>query len=216
MNLLTKSVSYYSSPRTEIDSLLPHSVSNILDVGAGCGTALVRIQSLYPSSIITGIDNSKTAIDNGKLDTQSLIIHDLNEGLPSRLPCSSYDLVLCLDVLEHLIQPDKLLNDIRPIISNNGCIIVSLPNLRYWQICYDLVVNGDFIYKNQGIMDYTHVRWFTHRSAIRMFIETGFTVDSFKLHPGRVAGKKALLNLFPFLFVKEMLSWQLLYRLRLR
>lgn len=212
MSLIEKKGTYFSSKRYEIDVLLPASANKILDIGCGNGSTLARIHNIYPDASILGIDINDNAIKNSVLNTEAIISHDLNKGLPD-LPASPYDLILCLDIIEHLYDPARLLSDLKKTVSSSGCIIVSLPNLRYWQICYDLIIKGDFKYEEQGLMDYTHIRWFTYQSAKRLFEDSGFIINSCRFHPGRLSGKYRFLNHLPYKLVKELFSWQLMYKL---
>jgi hypothetical protein len=91
-----------------------------------------------------------------------------------------------------------------------GTLIASIPNLRYRSILTDLVLRGKFSYVDSGILDRTHLRFFTRESAISLFESATLGQVNVLLHPAKIIGKEAILNALTFGCVRDMFSWQLL------
>ncbi|MGZ6496916.1 MAG: class I SAM-dependent methyltransferase [Actinomycetota bacterium] len=85
-----------------------------------------------------------------------------------------YDIVVFADVLEHLVAPDSVLRSGRDWLRPNGQLLISIPNVRHLSIFWELFVRGEWNYRESGILDSTHLRFFTRRSFIRLLSQTGF------------------------------------------
>lgn len=81
------------------------------------------------------------------------------------------------DTLEHLKDPWVILKAIRQVIPKNGCIVICLPNAQHWSLQVKLSV-GDWRYEESGLLDKTHLRWFTRATMLEMFDATGFKFDT--------------------------------------
>jgi 2-polyprenyl-3-methyl-5-hydroxy-6-metoxy-1,4-benzoquinol methylase len=90
------------------------------------------------------------------------------------------DLLLILDVLEHLADPAKALQSIKTVMNNEGIIIASIPNVRNVKVTVPLFFLGKFNYTDSGILDRTHVRFFTKSSVSSLFSQNGFEVLTVK------------------------------------
>ena len=85
-----------------------------------------------------------------------------------------FDVILFADVLEHMPHPGLVLRLARQWLAPNGCVIASIPNVAHWTIRLSLL-RGQFTYKPFGLMDATHLRWFTVQSTRQLFVGAGFT-----------------------------------------
>jgi 2-polyprenyl-3-methyl-5-hydroxy-6-metoxy-1,4-benzoquinol methylase len=99
------------------------------------------------------------------------------DSVRSSIPQGYFDLVVCNDVIEHMQDPKKFLKDIRSKLAPGGKMIASIPNLRNAENIMELVVDGNFKYKDAGILDYTHFHLFTKRSFVEMSTECGWAVE---------------------------------------
>ncbi len=165
---------YYRHARTEVLRHLPAGPLRILEVGCGEGGTLARIRELRPDVWLAGAELMK--LDSPlyeKLDQFEQI--NIEEQLPSITP-GSIDVLLCLDVLEHLREPQQVLVRLATLLRPNALLIASLPNLQYVKISLPLLF-GHFNYTDEGVLDRTHLRFFTRRSAMRMLDEAGFNVQ---------------------------------------
>ncbi len=165
---------YYRHARTEVLRHLPAGPLRILEVGCGEGGTLARIRELRPDVWLAGAELMK--LDSplyAKLDQFEQI--NIEEQLPSITP-GSIDVLLCLDVLEHLREPQQVLVRLATLLRPNALLIASLPNLQYVKVSLPLLF-GHFNYTDEGVLDRTHLRFFTRRSALRMLDEAGFNVQ---------------------------------------
>ena len=110
-----------------------------------------------------------------------------------RWPGNAYDLVVLADVIEHLAAPDRLLERTRGWLSREGSLLISVPNVRHLSVLWSLAVRGDWRYEEEGILDDTHLRFYTSRSVRRLLQGTGYdcvAVDRFGLNPwGRTVSR---------------------------
>lgn len=147
------------------------SPCRVLDVGCSDGALGERIRAL--GHVVVGIDLERHELVEGRLD--NFIQADLDQGLPKDIP-GLFDVVLCADVVEHVRQPDVLLSELRAVVAHGGSVLVSIPNFGHW---YPRVrtMFGLFDYDRRGILDRTHVRFFTHRSFKRLAQNAGYSVQ---------------------------------------
>jgi SAM-dependent methyltransferase len=144
----------------------------ILDVGCGSG-ANASILGLN-GHILDGITLSKTEAAIAKKFMRHIYVKNLEEGLPI-LNCQ-YDYIICSHVLEHIANPQKLFNDLQMLMTDKTKLIIAVPNLMHYNSRFKLLI-GDFNYEESGIWDYTHVRWYTFKSAQVDLIKRGFLVE---------------------------------------
>ena len=97
----------------------------------------------------------------------------------------SFDYIIMGDVLEHLIDPMSTLKKLKPYLKKEGSFLLTVPNIRYWKTLIDLVLKDEWEYKDWGILDFTHLRFFTKKSLFRLF----FKMDFNHLSVSRVIGK---------------------------
>jgi 2-polyprenyl-3-methyl-5-hydroxy-6-metoxy-1,4-benzoquinol methylase len=92
------------------------------------------------------------------------------------LPEAGFDAVFMLDVLEHMPDPEAALREARPLLSGEGVLVASIPNVRHYDVWWPLVRHGTWTYTDTGLMDRTHLRWFTRSSIADLFDATGWDV----------------------------------------
>lgn len=91
-----------------------------------------------------------------------------------------FDCVVFNDVLEHLVDPWEALGASINLLSPSGCIVSSIPNVRYYKVLKQLLFKKDWRYVEAGILDRTHLRFFTEKSILRLFHTCGYRVDVIK------------------------------------
>lgn len=142
--------------------------SRILDLGCSDGSIALRLRALGHE--VVGVDIEEHAGVHEKVD--SFHRANLDEGLPSGLQ-GSFEAVLCADVIEHVRDPESLLIEIKSVLTPTGSVIVSIPNFGHWYPRIKTTL-GMFDYDSRGILDATHMRFFTKRSFERMVRRSGF------------------------------------------
>ena len=160
-----------SSHGVLLSQLSKKSPCNVLDVGCSDGALGERVRA--QGHVVVGIDLERHDLVEDRLN--KFIQADLDQGVPKNLP-GLFDVVLCADVVEHVRQPDVLLNELRAVVAPGGSVLVSIPNFGHW---YPRVrtMFGLFDYDRRGILDRTHVRFFTHRSFKRLAQTAGYSVQ---------------------------------------
>ena len=93
------------------------------------------------------------------------------------LSSKRFDLIVCNDVIEHLPDADAFVQSVRTKLVPGGHIMASIPNMRHWEVLWQLLVRRDWKYGREGILDRTHLRFFTERSIRRLFEDAGFVVE---------------------------------------
>lgn len=163
---------YEFSSHTLVSNLIRGVGQRILDVG--CGSGLVEALSDTRSNTFIGLDQARP--QDTTCFTQ-FIETDLDRGLPLKaLQGQHFDYVLLLDIVEHLVNPTQLLQDVHALADAETRVIISVPNIANFYIRLNLLF-GRFEYADRGILDKTHLRFFTKASLRRWVLENNFTVE---------------------------------------
>lgn len=165
---------YFNNIRPEIIEYVPKSTKVLLDVGCGEGFFLKEIKKSIGAEtwgIELAEDISRKAINNA-----DKIITGNVESKLAELPKNYFDCVCFCDVLEHLNDPEEVLIRAKENLTDNGVILVSVPNVRFISVIFNLIVKKDWRYERYGVMDSTHLRFFTKKSMIRTLTICGYTV----------------------------------------
>lgn len=161
---------------------VPPETKTSLEFGCGSGgfSALVK-SKLGAETWAVEIDGEAARQAAQKLD--KLINRDAAESLED-MPDGYFDCIILFDVLEHLLDPAYLLGGLKTKLTARGVIIASIPNVRYYRTFADLVIHGNWDYKDHGILDKTHLRFFTKKSIVKMFNLLGFRIQLLEgIHP---------------------------------
>ncbi len=146
--------------------------SALVDVGCGSGSFLSFVKNLK-GCVVTGVESDPYRA--GQAQQQGLsIIHGSVDDMP-RDQLGAYDIVTLLDVIEHIANPGRFLDSCRQLLRPNGLMIISVPNVAHWTVRLRLL-RGFFEYAPVGIMDATHLRWFTEHT-LRRFLERSGVVQ---------------------------------------
>jgi len=163
----------YENVNREIAALYGRE-RKVLDIGCGSGALGAWIKDRNPQSIVHGIDISPEACIRAFERIDRVWCLDLDrDPLPD---CTDrYDLIILGDLLEHLKRPDLLLNNLHECLNSDGTIILSVPNIANYSIRSRLLM-GDFRYTETGILDRTHLRFFTLQTITDLTLNSGFTI----------------------------------------
>jgi len=200
---------YYYYVRKEILPLLPLESNVVMEVGCGAGETLNWLKKTGTCLKTIGIEFNPEIAATAKENVDLIISGDIEQIDPDVVE-GSVDLLLCLDVLEHLRDPWKTLNKLSKYLKNGGTIIVSIPNVRYKSVLLPLVFNSKWEYSTSGHLDITHLRFFVRKTAISLVEGAGFSVDCV-METGLGKSKKTLLinkiipEFIKGLFVKQYL-----------
>jgi 2-polyprenyl-3-methyl-5-hydroxy-6-metoxy-1,4-benzoquinol methylase len=200
---------YFATVRREIEALLPERADRVLEVGCGAGATLAWLRERWPAAWLAGADVNAEQVAVAAQRADHAERCDLDEALPAIAP-ESVDLLLCLDVLEHLRDPWGALAALRALVRPGGTLIVSVPNVRHASVVWPLLRAGRFRYGGSGILDRTHLRFFTRESAVALVRDAGFDVRAVR-GLGTERGKRGhALHLATFGLFRDFLTRQYL------
>ena len=166
---------YYHQSRSEIWPLIPDNAIKILDIGCGGGALCAAIKK-QRNVWYCGIDISSEAIDYAKEVLDEVHLGDITSmDLP--YANKSFDTLIFADILEHLVHPLDTLRRWLPLLKENGCVVISLPNVRHFTVTIPLIFYGKWEYSDRGILDRTHLRFFTLESARKLICDAGLKIE---------------------------------------
>jgi 2-polyprenyl-3-methyl-5-hydroxy-6-metoxy-1,4-benzoquinol methylase len=197
MDYQNKEDGYYNNPRPEMLDLLPLNSKTILDVGCADGTFSKSAKD-KSNAEVWGIEFMPNEAEKATKLLDKVIVGKIEDSI-SKLPENYFDVIYFNDVLEHLVDPDKVLHDLKRYLTSNGVIISSIPNIRYHKPLMNLIFKKDWKYEDHGVLDKTHLRFFTKTSIERMYVNAGYQIVSNKGINKSKSLKPWIYNLF-FLF----------------
>jgi methionine biosynthesis protein MetW len=157
-------------------SMIPRG-SRVLDVG--CGTGFISVQLLDRlDAQVVGVEPNAERASFARRRGLDVVNQAYSHEVGAKF--GSFDVVLFADVLEHVPDPAALLSSAREILRPAGCVIASIPNVAHWSVRLSLLF-GHFDYQAFGIMDSTHLRWFTAAAVTRLFASEGFRIDEYRV-----------------------------------
>lgn len=175
MDYNNKREDYYNKIRFEMIKYLPSNAKKILEVGCGNGVFAEVIKKQNEAEV-WGIEMMPNEAAGAAELIDKVFTGTCEEHLEA-LPANYFDVIYFNDVLEHMVDPYQVLKDLKSKLSPNGVIISSIPNMRYHSALSALLFKKDWKYDTHGIMDFTHLRFFTKKSIVRMFEEAGYQID---------------------------------------
>jgi 2-polyprenyl-3-methyl-5-hydroxy-6-metoxy-1,4-benzoquinol methylase len=177
--------SYYANERGDIVAALPLPVGRVLDVGCGGGGVAPGLRRAGAREIV-GIEPDPASAAQAHRVLDQMVVAPVESAF-SHL-AGPFDIALCLDVLEHLVDPRSVLERLRAIAARNAHLQVSVPNARHYSLVPDLVLRGTFGYADWDHRDSTHLRWFTRRDIVELVSGAGWRVTGTSVPPlGRSA-----------------------------
>jgi len=184
-----KPAGYYGNARADLVAALPRPLGRVLDIGCGEG-AVGRLLRAEGATSVTGIELNPQAAERAREALDEVAIGPVEQTLPTL--AGPWDTICCYDVLEHLVDPGAVLEQLRTAAAPGGRLHVSVPNARHFSLVADLVLHGTFGYSEWGHRDSTHLRWFTRRDIIAAIERAGWRVLETShpaLHRARLADR---------------------------
>lgn len=169
---------------TGLLELIEKTPRRVLDLGCFCGGTGRYLKRKFPGCQVIGIEMLEQA---AKLAAEAYdqvhvgTLEQIDFAQAGLLP-QSFDAIIAADVLEHMFHPWHALQRLRPLLAPGGELFVSLPNARNLKLLSELG-RGRFDYAGAGILDVTHVRFFTRKTAVEMLEQTGFVVEDVRINP---------------------------------
>jgi 2-polyprenyl-3-methyl-5-hydroxy-6-metoxy-1,4-benzoquinol methylase len=165
---------YFLVDRAEIAPYVPRAAKRVLDIGCDQGGFGKTLRQVIPDAELVGVEPVAAAAEAARQHYDTVHTGLFPEALPDGEP---FDAVFYLDVLEHLPDPWTVLEQTRDYVAPEGIVIASIPNIRYLPVVLSLLFRGRFEYTDYGVLDRTHLRFFTRSTIIELFEGAGFTVE---------------------------------------
>lgn len=178
-----------------IFDILPNDTKKILEIGTGSGAMANAYKQINSDVNYVGveIDPEYQALSERYCETVYLenfespsdaLLHEVDDA----------DFIIFSDVLEHMYNPWKVLKNLSERIPEHCRILASIPNIQHWSIQMRLL-NGDFEYADSGLLDRTHVRFFTRKTMVQLFTNNGFSINQITPRIFNFPNQDAHLNL---------------------
>ena len=190
-----KAAGYYGNLNTPLLDAIPPDAALVLEVGCGAGGLGAAHKARHPDCLVYGIEihPASAAIAAARLD---MVLCGSVETLDLSSMQGQIDCLVYGDVLEHLVDPWGVLARHRALLSARGRVVASLPNVQHWSLLEHLLCGG-WTYSDHGILDDTHLRFFTLNSIHTLFDGAGYSIErTIGLHasPERAAAFAAKLG----------------------
>lgn len=168
---------YHGGARSDLVEMFTNNPRFVLDIGCSAGGTGAVFKQKYPEATVWGVETNRAAAEIASTRLDRVLIgkfedFDLEmEGIPK----GSIDGVIVADVLEHMYNPWRVMTTLRPYMSEKAQVVASIPNVRNLKLMEDMS-RGYWRYEPLGLLDVTHIRFFTYKEIKRFFNETGYHV----------------------------------------
>ena len=160
---------YKNQGNAPVLALLNENPHRVLDVGCGAGDNACLLKSQYPECQVHGVTHSAAEAEIARKWMTACWVFDIETAIPDDLCTMRFDAVLLSHVLEHLRDPAGTLSRFAKLLRPGGCVIIAVPNTLSWAMRWQFV-RGDFQYRPDGVLDDTHLRFFTYLTADRYLL----------------------------------------------
>jgi len=167
---------YYRYARKEMANFLPDKYTLVLEIGCAEGNFTDNFKQGVE---IWGIELNSDAAEKAKKKMHCILIGKYDE-VYNKLPNDYFNLVVCNDVIEHMEDHDFFFSSVRRKMKDNGYLVGSIPNVRYYYNLKSLLLKRDWKYTDAGILDRTHLRFFTDISIKRTLEKHAFSIERYE------------------------------------
>jgi len=202
-----KVVTYFNGARQDyVGALPPNAEARILEVGCGEGATGALALGQGKCGVYCGVELCERAANIAKGRISAVVTGNIeDQELP--WPSDWFDALILSEVLEHLVDPWSVLRKLRPLLKPNALVFASSPNVSHHKVIR-MLMRGEWNLGDAGLMDRTHLRWFTPKAYRDMFQACGYIVDSVgeKERPSRKARIASFITLgrYRHLFVGQI------------
>jgi 2-polyprenyl-3-methyl-5-hydroxy-6-metoxy-1,4-benzoquinol methylase len=153
---------------------LPSTYSTVLEVGCAEGTFSRHLNASERWGVESDAESARIAGN-----ALNRVLRGSYDVVAADIPDEYFDIVICNDVIEHMRDHDWFFKSIYRKIRKQGFLIGSIPNVRHIRNLFELLILKDWRYREIGILDRTHLRFFTEKSLIRSLTESEFIIEQF-------------------------------------
>ena len=156
--------------------LIPPSSRRVVEVGCSSGALAREFKKISAGCHYVGVEIDEQYASLARRYCDQTLCLDIEQAgddfFAAQRDCDCW---VFGDALEHLRDPWRLLRAIRAVLPGNGCVVACIPNAQHWSLVSRLAI-GDFRYEDQGLLDKTHLRWFTRQTMVELFEDAGFII----------------------------------------
>lgn len=172
----SKDVQYFGICRSEIVNFIPKGPHRILEIGCGSGSTGFALKETGRAQYVAGIEISESG-EEAKSRLDKVYIGNV-EDMPLPVEVGQFDYIIMGDVIEHLIDPWKLMGNLSKLLKSDGQIVATIPNVRNWKVVLPLLFKGAWTYSDWGLLDRGHLRFFTKDTMKDLFLRAGMGMRS--------------------------------------
>ena len=169
---------YYSYEKRPLANMINESndkALNILEIGCGMGATLGYLLNKYPNATVHGIESEKCLISLAQKYIPSIKYGNIT-NLPADYPDNYFDYIICSDVLGNCFDPATILKSLSRYLKEDGFLIASIANFMHYSVILDLL-KGNLSYCDNGILNKTHLRFFTLNEIVRLFQNSNYHIE---------------------------------------
>lgn len=177
MGAVMEQTPVHEQHNADLLSLIPVACKKLIEIGCSSGALAREFKKLVPDADYRGVEIDVNFADLARrhCDVVAVLnIESADENFWS--DNGDRDCWIFGDTLEHLQNPWRVLEKIHHVMPEGGVVVACIPNVQHWSIQVKLSI-GDFRYETQGLMDKTHLRWFTRQTMIELFDQAGFVIE---------------------------------------
>jgi 2-polyprenyl-3-methyl-5-hydroxy-6-metoxy-1,4-benzoquinol methylase len=202
---------YFAGARADVAALVPREAVRVLDVGCGFG-ALGRLL-VQRGCIVHGVERNPDAARHLEGVYARYLIGDVERSVQA-LGGERYDCLVFADILEHLVDPWSALARYTELLAPGGRVVASIPNIRNIAVLADLAVRGRWRYRDTGLLDRTHLRFFTRAEIEALFRGAGLAIERMDANRDRFRPLVRIAVALPALLAPDLAVCQFLVRAR--
>lgn len=166
---------YPVEPRLEMLAFVPDPCHAVLEVGCGRGGFGQTLRRSGRVTTLWAVEPNEAFSREAKEHYDQLVVGAFPEALAGE--GMRFDCIVFNDVLEHMVDPWQTLRTAHHHLQDGGVVVASIPNVRNARTLFDLCVRGDWAYEDMGVLDRTHLRFFTKKSIGALFNDCGFDIE---------------------------------------
>ncbi len=208
-----KAEKYFVEEREEIFPMLPSYCARVLDLGCGTGKTSQTLKKTGRVGWVCGVEGSPEAAAAARSCLDQVVEGDI-EKIEYPFPDESFDAILLLDILEHLVDPWTVVEKMTRLLKPGGVLIASIPNVRHFSVVFPLLFLGDWRYQEEGLLDSTHIRFFTKKTAIQLMTSSGLVLDDFQYTGAKKGSLSGIADTLSLGLLRELFIFQNLIRVR--
>jgi 2-polyprenyl-3-methyl-5-hydroxy-6-metoxy-1,4-benzoquinol methylase len=187
---------YFATARHDVLAHIPGAPARVLDIGCGYGSTTEALKARGGAGFAIGVEIDPVAAGEAEKHFDHVYCAAVEQApFEEKIAPGTLDCVLCLDVLEHLVDPWAVVKRVSPLLAPGGRLYISVPNIRNWKFIWRLLTRGDFHYTQSGLLDRTHLRFFVRETAMELAAAGGLSVvDAVDARAYKPYEARAILN----------------------